>query len=171
MLIPATNYHYKILIVEDNFVNRKVLSKQLELLGYQSFSVVNGQLAVDYLTDHQVDCVLMDCQMPVMDGYEATTLVREQEGRTGHRTVIIGLTAYAQEEDLNKCLEVGMDDYLEKPAFSGDLQKILAKWLPRSPHDHGSHPQSDAENESVTNPVTGDRTSAYQQVQMCLEVC
>lgn len=167
MLIPATNHHYKILIVEDNFVNRKVLSKQLELLGHQSFAVVNGQLAVEYLTTHQVDCILMDCQMPIMDGYTATTLIREREEQTEHRTVIIGLTAYAQEEDLHKCLRVGMDDYLEKPAFSGDLQKILAKWLSRSPTNYGEHSQSSADD----SMAVGDRRSTYQQVQMCLEPC
>lgn len=167
MLIPATKHHYKILIVEDNFVNRKVLNKQLDLLGHESFSVVNGQLAVEYLAEHQVDCVLMDCQMPVMDGYTATTLIRQQEDRKGHRTIIIGLTAYAQEDDLQKCLAVGMDDYLEKPAFSGDIQKILAKWFSRSPRDRGDYPQSEAQN----NAVTGDRLSTYQQVQMCLGAC
>lgn len=130
---------YKILIVEDNLINRRVLSKQLELLGHQVFNVVNGQFAVDYLAENQVDCVFMDCQMPVMDGYTATTLIRQQE-QTNHRPIIIGLTAYADEEDLARCLTVGMDDYLEKPAFTDDLKLMLKKWL-TEPQTTGKHPK------------------------------
>jgi two-component system, sensor histidine kinase len=115
----------KILIAEDNVINRSVLMKQLQVLGYEVQGVVNGQEAVVFCQNHEVDCILMDCQMPIMSGYEAAFLIRQQE----INVVIIGLTANALPGDREKCLDAGMDDYLAKPVFVKDLKETLDKWL------------------------------------------
>jgi CheY-like chemotaxis protein len=99
--------------------------KQLQMMGYDVQGVVNGQEAVSFCQDHEVDCILMDCQMPIMGGYEAAFLIRQQE----RNVVIIGLTANALPGDRQKCLDAGMDDYLAKPVFIQDLKETLDKWL------------------------------------------
>ncbi|NJN72922.1 MAG: response regulator [Limnothrix sp. RL_2_0] len=118
----------KILVVEDNLVNRKVLMKQIQIMGYDVAGVVNGQEAVEYWQNHQVDLMLMDCQMPVMDGYEATDTLRQLDHEK-QSLVIVGLTANTLPGDRQKCLNAGMDDYLPKPAFQKDLAMIFDKWL------------------------------------------
>lgn len=128
--------NFNILVAEDNFINRSVLLKQLQMAGYEVHGVVNGQEAVLFCQEHRVDCVLMDCQMPVMSGYEATLLIRQQSS-ADHPVVIIGLTANALPGDRQKCLDAGMDDYLAKPVFGKDLLATLEKWLPKD--DSGEH--------------------------------
>lgn len=122
---PSTK---KILVVEDNLVNRKVLVKQIQIMGYDVIGVVNGQAAVEYWQNHPVDLMLMDCQMPVMDGYEATDILRRLD-RAKKSLVIVGLTANTLPGDRQKCLDAGMDDYLPKPAFQKDLAMMFEKWL------------------------------------------
>ncbi|NEP43139.1 MAG: response regulator, partial [Okeania sp. SIO2H7] len=120
----------KILLVEDTRINQKVVLHQLKLLGYEKADCVkNGREALDKLAEMDYDLVLMDCQMPVLDGYEATKSLRELEG-DGKRTVVLGLTAYAMEGDREKCLAAGMDDYLTKPLTIEELSAALTKWLP-----------------------------------------
>ncbi len=120
----------KILLVEDTRINQKVVLHQLKLLGYQTADCVkDGQEALDKLAEIDYDLVLMDCQMPVLDGYEATRALRQREGDRQH-TVIVGLTAYAMDGDREKCLAAGMDDYLSKPLTIEELSAALTKWLP-----------------------------------------
>jgi CheY-like chemotaxis protein len=116
-----------ILVVEDNFVNRKVIVKQIQIMGYNAVGVVHGQAAVEHWQNHSVDLMFMDCQMPIMDGYEATNILRrlDHEGNL----VIVGLTANTLPGDRQKCLDAGMDDYLPKPAFQKDLAMMFEKWL------------------------------------------
>ncbi|MBV6624881.1 MAG: response regulator [Rivularia sp. (in: Bacteria)] len=114
----------KILIVEDYADNREIVIFMLEELGYQAEGVSDGEQALEKLAETDFDIVLMDCQMPVIDGYEATRQLRQREGEQRH-TVIIGLTANAMYDDREKCLNAGMDDYLSKPVMIEDLERII----------------------------------------------
>jgi signal transduction histidine kinase/CheY-like chemotaxis protein/HPt (histidine-containing phosphotransfer) domain-containing protein len=119
-----------VLLVEDNEVNRQVAQRLLTLSGV-SFSVAeNGKEAVDALAQRSFDAVLMDCQMPVMDGYTATRAQRQREADAGGaRVPIIAMTANAMAGDREKCLGAGMDDYLTKPLNRALLEQTLRKWL------------------------------------------
>jgi len=119
-----------VLLVEDNEVNRQVAQRLLTLSGV-SFSVAeNGKEAVDALAERSFDAVLMDCQMPVMDGYTATRVLRQRETETGGaRVPVIAMTANAMAGDREKCLGAGMDDYLTKPLNRALLEQTLRKWV------------------------------------------
>ncbi|MCS7066595.1 MAG: ATP-binding protein [Fimbriimonadales bacterium] len=114
-----------ILLVEDNEINRKVALRMLSKLQLEVEIATNGAEAVQKATTSAYDLILMDCQMPEMDGYEATRRLREQ----GVRTPIVALTANALEGDRERCLACGMDDYLAKPIKPDELQRTLARWL------------------------------------------
>ncbi len=123
---------FKLLLVEDNQVNQMVALGFLKKMGYMADVVANGQEAVAALAHIHYDLVLMDCQMPVMDGYEATALIRSGESPALDLTVpIIAMTANAMMGDREKCLSVGMNDYISKPIIPGQLQQVLQKWLGR----------------------------------------
>jgi PAS domain S-box-containing protein len=117
----------KILLVEDNIVNQKVTLNQLRKLGYDADVAANGQEALHLLEKINYDIVLMDCQMPVMDGYDTTRAIRQREGEA-KRTCIIALTANAMKEDRARCMESGMDDYLSKPILKEQLATALERW-------------------------------------------
>ncbi|MFT7669460.1 MAG: two-component system sensor histidine kinase/response regulator [Planctomycetota bacterium] len=118
----------KILLVEDNSVNRKLAEKVLSRLGVNFESVVNGREAVEATAAHFYDMVLMDCHMPVMDGYEATGLIRERESEEGGHLPILAITANALTGDRQFCLDSGMDDYIAKPFNPEDLCNLIEKW-------------------------------------------
>ncbi len=117
-----------ILIAEDNMINLKVLQTMLTKAGLGVIVAKNGREAVDMFIRNPVDLVFMDVHMPVMDGFDATHLIREEEKGEKH-TPIIALTAIAMSGDREKCLEHGMDDYLSKPFLTVDLYNILGKYL------------------------------------------
>jgi CheY-like chemotaxis protein len=121
----------RILVVEDNAVNQMVISRIVEKLGHTAQVAANGCEALDALQRTGFDLVLMDCQMPVMDGYTATRQIREREGNT-HRTPVVALTAGAFSEDRQRCLAAGMDDYLSKPVHVGELRVIIERWTARA---------------------------------------
>jgi CheY-like chemotaxis protein len=110
-------------------VNALLASKQLLRLGFRVTVVANGQEAVNTLGKERFDLVLMDCQMPVMHGLEATRLIR-QLASDAARVPIVAMTANAQSADREECLAAGMDDYLSKPASLADLRGVLERWLP-----------------------------------------
>ena len=119
----------RVLLVEDNPVNREVATGMLELLGYQVDCAENGQQALEIAATGTHDVVLMDCQMPVMDGFTATSHIREREQQRHQAHIpIIALTANAMEGDRERCLEAGMDDYLSKPFTQQSLSDILVRW-------------------------------------------
>jgi two-component system, sensor histidine kinase len=139
----------RILLVEDNPVNQVVSRAMLEYLGCQTDIAGNGREALEAFSRIPYDLILMDCQMPEMDGYEATRAIREKEAtgsgdRSLSHTPIIALTAHAMEGDRQICLDAGMDDYLSKPYKPNDLYSVLARWIVREP-DRGEGVEPDVE--------------------------
>jgi CheY-like chemotaxis protein len=127
----ATRLRGRILLVEDNAVNQEVTKEMLRAMGCRVDIAEDGVGAVDAVSAKAYDVVLMDCHMPVMDGFEATAVIRRREGQKGTKTrvPIIALTADAVEGDRERCLAAGMDDYLAKPFTQDDLQGMLERWL------------------------------------------
>jgi len=124
------NLEGRILLVEDNPVNQMVAKKMLEKIGLQSELAENGVEALELLKQDSFDAVLMDCQMPEMDGFKATSLWREQEEKLGgERLPIIAMTANVMEGDRERCLASGMDDYLGKPVRQAELGMVLQRWI------------------------------------------
>ena len=125
-----------VLIAEDNPVNREVALEMLRSVGCEAEAVCNGREAVEILATGSFNLVFMDCQMPEMDGYEATRILRERErlqcgsGGECSRLPVIAMTAQAMESDREQCLRAGMDDYMSKPFTSEQLHVVLGKWLP-----------------------------------------
>ena len=141
-LIPAqalsTARGKTVLLVEDNAVNAFISTESLASMGVSAVHAVDGVEAIDLFRTRRFDAVLMDCEMPIMDGFEATRLIREHEGRSGMgRTPIIALTANALTGDREHCLEHGMDDYLSKPIELLQLRMLVAKWLGAPQHANG----------------------------------
>jgi signal transduction histidine kinase/CheY-like chemotaxis protein/HPt (histidine-containing phosphotransfer) domain-containing protein len=127
----------RILVAEDNLVNQKLVVRMLERLGYQPDIVSNGREALTTFDRDTYAAIVMDCQMPVMDGYEATRGIREREkqpdsSRHGAHIPIIALTANAMQGDRERCKAAGMDDYLSKPVKTEDLGRLLQRWVPSS---------------------------------------
>jgi signal transduction histidine kinase/CheY-like chemotaxis protein len=125
----------RILVVEDNAVNQELAAHMLKHLGCQVTVAKHGGDALDALEHESFDVVLMDCQMPVMDGFEATAAIRKHETLegSGRRLPIVALTAGAVEGERDKCLAAGMDDYLAKPFSVEQLEAVLRRWLPTIP--------------------------------------
>jgi len=119
----------KVLVVEDNPVLRSLALKQLETLGIGAHAVSNGQAAVDEFARAHYSLILMDCHLPIMDGYEATQHIRESEKNTDKHITIIAMTAGAMIGDYEKCRQAGMDDYLAKPYTLKQLKEKLGDWL------------------------------------------
>jgi two-component system, sensor histidine kinase and response regulator len=125
---------FSILLVEDNLVNQKVALSMLQKLGYSPDIASSGREALDRLKEKPYDLVFMDCQMPELDGYETTKIVR-----TDHRASktpdipIVAMTAHAMKGDREKCISAGMDDYISKPIRKADLEEILFKYIGKNP--------------------------------------
>jgi signal transduction histidine kinase/CheY-like chemotaxis protein/HPt (histidine-containing phosphotransfer) domain-containing protein len=147
---PETAYPIppaRLLLVEDNPVNLLVAQKLLSVLGYECDTASNGEIALSHMASGSYDLVLMDCQMPVLDGYSATRRWREHEAAQapGRRLPIVAMTANAMAGDRQRCLDAGMDDYLSKPVARDQLEACLRRWLraaparvtPRSPDPSG----------------------------------
>lgn len=118
----------KILVAEDNFVNQRLVKELLRRQGYNVDIVENGLKLFEVMEKNKYDVILMDVQMPVMDGLEATSIIREIEKETGGHIPIIGITAYSMKADRDRCLEAGMDDYLAKPFSKEEFYKKIERF-------------------------------------------
>jgi CheY-like chemotaxis protein/HPt (histidine-containing phosphotransfer) domain-containing protein len=120
-----------ILLAEDNKVNQRVTSRILEKAGHRVDVVSNGQEALSALEAFPYDLVLMDVQMPLMDGFEATRAIRQRERRVRH-TPVVAMTAHAMKGDRERCIAAGMDDYLSKPIRLQEILNVIDRWAGRS---------------------------------------
>ena len=153
----------RILLAEDNITNQEVALGILLGMGLTADAVANGAEAVNALATIPYDLVLMDCQMPVLDGYQATACVRDPQGKSLNPAIpIIALTANAMQGDRKKCLEAGMNDYLIKPIAPQFLVEVLEKWLPGETAPIKGHLQ-DASKSAVVDSGTGLGNSGLQQ--------
>ena len=123
----TTGQHRRVLVVEDNEINQMVAVRTLTKLGYEADLAANGRQAVDAVTGHRYAAVLMDCQMPEMDGFDATRVIRRLEGSDRH-VPIIAMTASATDADRQRCIAAGMDDYIAKPVRLETMEAALAQW-------------------------------------------
>ena len=133
-----------ILVVDDNAVNLHVALGQLESHGYVADVVSSGGDALLALMRRRYDLVLMDCQMPEMDGFQATQEIRRREGSSRH-TIVVAMTAYALEGDRQRCLAAGMDDHIGKPIRGAELDRVIRRWLKRAEEEQlASQPPAEA---------------------------
>jgi two-component system sensor histidine kinase/response regulator len=115
----------KVLLAEDNAVNRALAARLLEKRGHTVVPVENGREALEAVEKQSYDLILMDVQMPEMDGFEATTAIRARESGTGRRIPIVAMTAHALKGDRERCLAAGMDDYISKPIRAQELLDVI----------------------------------------------
>jgi two-component system sensor histidine kinase/response regulator len=141
----------RLLLAEDNVINQKVVVAMLSSGGYRVDTVVNGAEAVRAVAANAYDAVLMDCQMPELDGYEATAAIRALEG-PARLTPIIAVTAGAREEDVNRCLAMGMDAYISKPVSKDALVALVDRTIESATH-----------NQSIIAPIVADRPMQSRQ--------
>jgi PAS domain S-box-containing protein len=158
--------HVRLLLVEDNVINQEVASGILERLGWRADVAANGKEALQALQTRPYDLVLMDVQMPEMDGYEATRRIRDpQSAVLNHRVPVVALTAHAMAGDGEKCLAAGMSDYLTKPVDPQRMAEVVEKWLGRKQHPAAG--EAPAASSVVAPPVPkggGDAVVFNQEI-------
>ena len=129
---PSSEPRLRILLAEDNEINQRVAIRLLNKLGHEVQVAENGQLAFDALQQSKFDVVLMDMQMPVLDGFKAVAAIREQEQSTGRHQLVVAMTAHAMSGDRERCLSAGMDDYISKPISATAVSEALSRVTKRS---------------------------------------
>ena len=161
------NGGFRVLLVEDNIVNQQVAAGILKKLGLRTDAVANGAEAVRSLETLPYDLVLMDVQMPVMDGLEATRTIRDpQSAVQNHRVPIIAMTANAMRNDREKCLSAGMDDYVSKPVFPKALAEVLEKWLPKDRDETNRPVPFEANANARSFPAADPSDSVFDKAAM-----
>jgi two-component system sensor histidine kinase/response regulator len=148
-----------VLVVEDNAVNQRVIEAMLAKRGFAVECAGNGRTGLERIAEHEYALVFMDCQMPEMDGYEATAALREREN-AGERLTIVAMTAHAMKGDRERCLAAGMDDYLAKPLRPEELDAVLERWL----HTPAAAPQAAPSPEPASMAlVDGARARVFRE--------
>jgi CheY-like chemotaxis protein/HPt (histidine-containing phosphotransfer) domain-containing protein len=171
---PLPRLHGHVLLAEDNAVNEAVAGAMLESFGLRVSVARNGRQALEALAAQPFDVVLMDCQMPEMDGFEATRRIRRREQEKGvstqARQPIVAVTANAIGGDRERCLAAGMDDYLSKPFNKADLHALLSRWLPQEkaagcepPPAAGAERPAEAADAGFVDDTVLDRLAALQR--------
>lgn len=127
--VPARVCHQRLLVVEDNVVNQQVARGRLEKMGYEVQVVEHGAAALELLQHEQFDLIFMDCQMPVLDGYQTTRRIRQDDQHPAARIPIIAMTAHALAGDREQCIRAGMNDYVAKPFKTEEIRQVLERWL------------------------------------------
>ncbi len=146
-IVPAQEGAFlglRVLLAEDNPINQKVAARMLERWHCQVTTVDDGFAAMEAVKKVEYDIVLMDCHMPLLDGYETTAAIRQHEVATGHHLPIIAMTANALEGDRDQCLAAGMDDYVRKPVRPGTLLEVILRWTSSTSSDESSALDADA---------------------------
>ncbi len=159
---PAPHWH--ILLAEDNVINQKVALQMLRKRGHTVVVAGSGKEVLQLLEQQSFDVVLMDVQMPDMDGLQTTELIRAQEKETGRHVPIVAMTGHAMKGDRERCLEAGMDDYLAKPIQARELFEILARVVPVQ-----SHSATAFDAERAWEQVGGDRDLLREVAQVFLD--
>jgi PAS domain S-box-containing protein len=162
---PLATATRSVLVVEDHAVNQLVLTSMLASLGFRADVAANGADALEAIRNNDYAAVLMDCQMPVMDGYDATAKLREEERPDTH-TLVIAVTANAMPTERERCLAAGMDDYLVKPLTVESLAAVLAHWVPAAPEPPalGSPVHHPDRNETGRDRVHANHAAALEDV-------
>ena len=153
----AAEFSGRVMLVEDNPVNLGVVKKALSRLGLQCETAIDGKEALSQFETQRFDIIFMDCQMPVMDGYEATRRIRRLEAAEGRNpTPVVAMTANAMEGDREKCIRAGMDDYLAKPISLPELRASVSGWLGAA-DKRPSSPAAQQQRTASSSPVLDDR--------------
>ena len=159
----------RVLIAEDNIVNQRLALRLLEKKGYDAAVADNGLTALALLADQKFDLVLMDVQMPEMNGFEATAAIRQQEEITGKHIPIIAMTAHAIKGDEERCLAAGMDGYVSKPIRPEDLFSLIAKLAPPQVPSSVESGDSVVDRSAMLAQVDGDPELLGELVTLFLE--
>ena len=166
------NQRAPVLVAEDSKIGQQIALAMLEKLGYQAYVAANGREAIDALSRLAYRAVLMDCQMPDMDGYEATAAIRRRES-SGRHTPIIAMTTSAMPGDRERYLAAGMDDYLPKPVRLDHLRSVLRRWAaPAGDARDGSmntgneNNNDEADSEAPNQTIQGARSEKFPPFQM-----
>jgi signal transduction histidine kinase/DNA-binding NarL/FixJ family response regulator len=153
---PTPLYHARVLIVEDNLDNQTLAERMLRHLGCDVDIATDGRLAIECMERGDYDVVFMDCHMPNLNGYEATREIRRREAARGTHSIIVALSASVLPEERQRCIEVGMDDYVAKPFNRAEIQRVLKRWIgdaPRPRSTDGRRSDRAGEPRSAEKPL------------------
>ena len=172
-VLPVSgNGGLRILLAEDNAINRKLAEALLHKKNWDVVSVGDGKEVLNTLNKESFDLILMDVQMPEIDGFEATTLIRKKEKETGSHIPIIAMTAHAMKGDKERCIQLGMDDYVSKPMKASDLYGAIDRMVHLDPSEKSISPitqKPDVDLSRAMETVDGDKDLLKELVHQLME--